>query len=217
MRMLTAFLLFVLCAGAPAQTRHDPLTSIEVDRMRDSAPDPKRRIDLLLGFARERLLAVERLRGAANPGPNRVHGDDAKAEELLGDFALLIDELDDNLAMYSKRGEDLRLSLRHVLDAEAGFQQTLKGFAEQAALPGSRGVETHGRETNGGETRGMAAALEDASDSLQSSSESANAMLAAAIRKRGEVQDEKKRGRLNSQHTSQHGSQPSGLPPAGPE
>jgi hypothetical protein len=200
MKRLAAVLLLLLCAGTPAQTRHDPLTSLEVDQMRDSAQDPKRRIDLLLGFARARLLAVERLHRAANPDPRDV----ARAEELLGDFALLIDELDDNLAMYSKHGEDLRHHLRRVLDAEAGFQQRLEALAEHAALLQSRGVETHS---------GMATALEEASDSLQSSSESANAMLAAEIRKRGELRNGKKPGRGSSQpQSSQPPNSESGPP-----
>ena len=200
-----AVLLVLLCVGAPAQMRHDPLTSLEVDQMRDSAQDPRRRIDLLLGFARARLLAVERLHGAASPAPH----DAAKAEELLGDFALVIDELDDNLAMYSKHGGDLRHHLRRVLDAEVGFRQRLSALAERVALSQARRVETHSNETHGNdkesrdvELHSMATALEEAADSLQSSSESANAMLAAEVRKRGELRSEKKPGHLNSQSQS---------------
>ena len=181
--VLLLALLCMLYGGALAQTRRDPLTSLEVDQMRDSAPDSKRRIGLLLGFAGARLLAVERLLGAVHPDPRDV----AKAEELLGDFALLIDELDDNLAMYSKHGEDLRPQLRRVLDAEAGFQPRLKAIADHAAEPQTTGVETHSTDPHG-----MAAALEEASDSLQSSSESANAMLAAENLKRGGLRGEKK-------------------------
>ena len=200
-----AVLLVLLCVGAPAQMRHDPLTSLEVDQMRDSAQDPRRRIDLLLGFARARLLAVERLHGAASPAPH----DAAKAEELLGDFALVIDELDDNLAMYSKYGEDLRHHLRRVLDAEVGFRQRLSTLAERVALSQARRVDPHSNETHGNdkesrdvELHSMATALEEAADSLQSSSESANAMLAAEVRKRGELRSEKKPGRRNSQPQS---------------
>ena len=165
-------LLVLLCAGASAQLHHDPLTSIEVEQMRDSAAEPGRRIDLMLGFARVRLLGAEKLRITANSGQQEV----AKAEELLGDFALLIDELDDNLEMYNQRGEDLRTPLHRVLDAEAGFQRELKGLADQVAQ----------EQTKGPIAVGLTAALEDAADSLQSSSESAGAMLAAAERKRGE-------------------------------
>ena len=169
MKTLTGIFLLLLCAGASAQLKHDPLSSIEVDRMRDSAQDPGKRIELLLGFARVRLLGVEKLRVNANSGRHDI----AKAEELLGDFALLLDELDDNLEMYNKRGEDLRTPLRHVLDAEADFQRELKGLADGIAQV----------QPQGPATVGLAAALEDAKDSLQSSTESAGAMLAAEERK----------------------------------
>ena len=172
--------VLILCAGAFAQQRHDPLTSIEVDQMRDSAPEPGRRIDLLLGFARARLLGAEKLSVNANSGRQEI----SKAEELLGDFALLIDELDDNLEMYSKRGEDLRTPLRRVLDAETGFQRELKDLADQIAKA----------QTHGSTAVGLTAALEDATDSLQSSSESAGSMLAAEERKRGAAKNEKKSG-----------------------
>ena len=148
-----------ICAGAFAQSRHDPLTGIEVERMRDSAADSGRRIDLLLGFARARLLGAGQLRVKADSGQHEI----AKAEELLGDFALLIDELDDNLEMYSKRGEDLRAPLRRVLEAEEGFQRELKGLADRIAQA----------QTQGATAAAMTAALEDAGDSLRSSSESA--------------------------------------------
>ena len=173
MRIVAAALLLLLSAGVRAQMPHDPLTAIEVDQMRDSAPDPKRRIELLLGFAGDRLMAVERLRSATDPSS----GDESKAEDLLGDFAQLIDELDDNLEAYSKRGDDLREPLRHVLGAEAGFQQKLTALADLADKAAS--------QTHGNPMHGLAAALEDATDSLESSNENAKAILAAEIQKRG--------------------------------
>ena len=177
MKTLAVLLLFVLCAGASAQLHHDPLSSLEVDQMRDTAQEPERRIDLLLGFAHARLLGVERLHVQGKS----AGADLAKAEELLGDFALLIDELDDNLDAYDRHGEDLRKPLRHVLDTEAGLQQELKGLADKIAQLQAQGP-----------TVGLTAAMADATDSLQSSSESAGAMLAAEERKRGQAQSEKK-------------------------
>ncbi len=176
--LLLFFLL--LCAGVSAQTRHDPLSSIEVDQMRGSAQEPGKRIQLLLGFARVRLLGAEKLRIDAKSSRKEL----AKAEELLGDFALLIDELDDNLDMYKKRGEDLRAALRRVLDAEAVFQQELKELTARIAQA----------QPQGPTTVGLAAAMEDAAESLQTSSESAGAMLAAEEQKWGQVRSEKKSG-----------------------
>ena len=178
MRNSVCILLLLLCVCASAQLRHDPLTSVEVDQMRDTAQDPERRIDLLLGFARIRLLGAGQLRVSPDSGGREI----AKAEELLGDFALLIDELDDNLEMYNQRGEDLRTALRHVLDAETVFQQELKGLADRFAPAEKQGSTAVSLET----------ALEDATDSLRSSTESAGAMLADQERQSGEARSEKK-------------------------
>ena len=166
-KILATILLAVLCAAAQAQTHHDPLNEREIDQMRESAQDPKKRIDLLIAFARERVLAIERLHSATKP----ALGDADKIADLLSDLAVLIDELDDNLAMYNGHSEDLRRPLRHVLDAEEEFQQEDDALNDTATPL---------------QKRRFSAALEDASDSLQSSTESAHAMLADQIEKKGE-------------------------------
>jgi hypothetical protein len=169
--MLVAILLVAFSASA--QTHRDPLIDREVDEMRESAQNPKQRIDYLIGFARERVLAIERLRTPTQPGLN----DDGKMAELLGDLAALIDELDDNLEMYNSHSEDLRHPLRHVIDAESEFQQKLKALSDNATP-----LRKHR----------IAVALEDASDSLHDSTESARAMLADQLEKKGaEKNDEK--------------------------
>ena len=123
-----AILLITLSAGAMAQSRHDPLNGHEVDQMRDTAQDPKKRVDLLLSFAHERVLAIDRLRTANKPGLN----DADTISDLLADLAQLIDELDDNLSMYNGHSEDLRRPLRHVLDAESDFRKKLAALDQNA-------------------------------------------------------------------------------------
>jgi len=155
--------------------RHDPLNPREVDQLRESAQLPKKRIDLLVSFARERMLAIERLRSAAKSGATQPGVDDSsKIADLLGDLAAVIDELDDNLAMYSRHSEDLRRPLHHVLDAEAEFLSKLEALNESATPL---------------QKRHLAAALEDALDSVKSSRESARDMLAGQIEKKGEEKD----------------------------
>lgn len=168
MKIFVTVLLIALSGCALAQAKHDPLTSREVDQMRDSAQDPKKRVELLLSFARERVMAVERLRTAAKPGAN----DSGTIADLLTDLAGLIDELDDNLSMYNGHSEDLRRPLRHVLDTEAEFQKKLAELDESATSS---------------QKRQFATALADASDSLKTSSDSARTMLADQINKKGEV------------------------------
>lgn len=182
MKILAAILLVALCAGAQGQVHHDPLNEREIDLLRETAQDPKKRIDLLIAFTRERVLAIERLRSTTKPGLD----DSGKVADLLGDLAALIDELDDNLAMYSSHSEDLRRPLRHVLDAEAEFQQKLNALNDTATPM---------------QKRRFSAALEDASDSLQSSTESARTMLADQIEKKGEEKDKEKLDRKEAQQT----------------
>jgi len=170
--LLGGLLLAGLGVSGQAQAHRDPLTDREVELLRDSAQVPKQRIEYLVGFARERMLAVDRLRGAGTPGPHEA----AKMGELLSDLALLIDELDDNLEMYNKHSEDLRRPLRRVLDAEGEIQQKLKGLRD-AATPGQK--------------RQFAVELEDASDAVESSSVAARAMLADQLTKKGEEKKEK--------------------------
>lgn len=173
MKILAAILIAGLCTGAQAQTHRDPLNEREVELMRDSAQEPAKRIDLIVGFARERMTAIERLRAAAKPSAS----DPETIASLLGDLATLIDELDDNLSMYGGHSEDLRRPLRHVLDAEADFSQKLKALDEKATPL---------------QKRQFAAALEDASESIKASTENARAMLADQLEKKGEEKDKAK-------------------------
>lgn len=173
MKTLAAVLLIALSTVVQAQAHHDPLNAREVEAMRESAQEPKKRVDLLLTFARERVMAIERLRTAAKPGSN----DPVTIADLLTDLATLIDELDDNLSMYNGHSEDLRRPLSRVLDAEAEFQKKLAELGESASPM---------------QKRRFAAALEDASESIKTSSEIARAMLADQIQKKGEAKGKDK-------------------------
>lgn len=173
MKILVAVLLAALCACALGQSRNDPLTSREVDLLRDTAQQPPQRIRLLISFAEQRMLAAERLRNPARPG----FTDPDKVSDLLGELAAVVDELDDNLAMYNGHSEDLRHALRHVLDAEEKFLKRLNAL-EDGAPPQQK--------------RSFAAALADASESVRSSRESAQAMLTDQIAKKGEAKEKEK-------------------------
>ncbi len=187
MKILPLVFFAALCACTMAQTlmaqtHNDPLTGREVDELRESAQDPKKRIDLLLSFAQERMLAVTRLRTATHPALN----DPDDIADLLADLAALIDELDDNLEMYNGHSEDLRRPLHHVLDAEADLLKKLKALDENSTPL---------------QKRRFGAALEDAVDSVQSSSESAQAMLADQIVKKGEEKSKEKSNRQENTKT----------------
>lgn len=196
MMLAAAMLLVGFVAGAQAQMQHDPLNSHEVDEMRKSAQNPKQRIDYLIEFARVRVLAIERLRTAAQPSL----GDDDKVAQLLSDLADVIDELDDNLDMYNSHSEDLRHPLRQVLKAESEFQQKLKTLGDTATPELKRSIDV---------------ALEDASDSLESSTESARAMLTDQLDKKGSDQLGKKGAEGTDGMLDRQPSQPKPMPDAG--
>ena len=171
MRTLAAFLLAGLCAlPAQAQRKHDPLNEREIDQLREYAPEPKKRIDLLLEYTKARMLAVVRMGKAAKP-------DVEKLGDLLSDFTALVDELDNNLEMYNSHSEDLRRPLRHVLEAEAEFDKSLQAL-DAGATPLQK--------------REFSAALEDAQEAVKTSTESAKAMLADQLAKKGEEKDKDK-------------------------
>jgi hypothetical protein len=180
MKIVSAIVLLFLCTGAVAQSHRDPLTDREVNQMRDSAQDPKKRVELLIGFSKERMQAIESLRVAAKPCT------EGQIADLLSDLATLIDEMDDNIAMYNGHSEDLRHPLRQVLDVEAEMQQKLAALSESATPLRKRRI---------------AAALEDATDSLTSSTESARAMLADQLQKKGEEKTKDK-----SEHQAKRGN-----------
>lgn len=178
-----------LSASAGAQARHDPLNPREADQLRESTQEPKKRIDLLVSFARERMMAIERLHGAAQPAsaaPSASQsGDSGKIADLLTELASIVDELDDNLEMYNGHSEDLRRPLRHVLDAEEELLLKLQALSDNATPL---------------QKRRFGAAVLDASESVKSSSEGARAMLTEQTAKRGE---EKNKQKLDRQEARQ--------------
>jgi len=182
-KILAALLFAALCASAQGQTRNDPLNNREVDLLRDTAQEPPHRIRLLISFAEQRMVAAERLRNPAGPG----FTDPDKVADLLGELAAVVDEMDDNLAMYNGHSEDLRHALRHVLDADEKFLKRLNSL-EDGAPPQQK--------------RRFAAALADASESVRSSRESAQAMLTDQIAKKGEAKGKEKIDRHENKKTT---------------
>ena len=104
------------------------------------------------------------------------------------ELAAVIDELDDNLEMYNGHSEDLRRPLRHVLEAEAEFLPKLEALNEE---------QLHCRSS------AWRRQLEDAADSVRSSSGSARAMLDGQVAKKGEEKDKEKRGRPEARQRSE--------------
>jgi hypothetical protein len=127
------WLTIVLLVGVTtlmAQRRRDPLTQTEIDQVRDTSWEPKLRLPLYVQFARARLVKLEEARN--DPKTK----DRAKqTHDLLDDFQLLYDELNDNIDTYVDRRDDIRKPLKAVIEADTEFQSKLRAVKDAAGVP----------------------------------------------------------------------------------
>src|SRR5437764_3316426 len=110
-----------------AQKHRDPLTQPEIEKIRDTSWEPKLRLPLYVEFARARLVKLEQIRNDAKTT------DRAKqTHDLLDDFQLLYDELNDNIDTYVDRKNDIRKPLKLIVDADTEFQAKLRALKDAA-------------------------------------------------------------------------------------
>ncbi len=162
-RRIFAMCLFTSMATSNlAWARHDPLTSAEIDQLRDVAQEPEPRLKLLAKFARARLTAVDQLRAdprfAAERG-RRVH-------DLLEDFDGIVEEIDKNIDMYADRKADLRKPLKTIIEADSEFQLKLRSLKESASTPAAAA-----------EANDYRFVLENAIETVNSSADNARQLL----------------------------------------
>lgn len=130
MRSTCIVLSFLLLAGCAFAQRHrDPLTPPEIDQIRDTSWEPRLRLPLYVEFARARLVKLEQVRSdpKAKDRARQTH-------DLLDDFQLLYDELNDNIDTYVDRRDDIRKPLKVVLDADTEFQAKLRALKDAAGV-----------------------------------------------------------------------------------
>lgn len=125
-----ALFVAALCAGtwlAGQVHKRDPLTEKEVDEMRDTADYPDKRLEVMIKFARVRMAAIEQLRAGkgVKDRPQQIH-------DLLQDFSELVDEIDDNIDMYSSHQTDMRRGLKLLLEADSEWQLSLERLKAQS-------------------------------------------------------------------------------------
>lgn len=120
----------LLAASAFGQRHRDPLTPPEIDQIRDTSWEPRLRLPLYIDFARARLVKLEQIRSdpKAKDRAKQTH-------DLLDDFQLLYDELNDNIDTYVERRDDIRKPLKIVLDADTEFQAKLRALKDAADVP----------------------------------------------------------------------------------
>jgi hypothetical protein len=123
-------LLLLVAAMASAQRHRDPFTQSEIDQIRDASWEPQQRLSLYVKFARERLVALEQMRGDPK---TKNRGRDT--HDRLDDFLLIYDELNDNIDTYVDRKNDIRKPLKVIIDADTEFQAKLRALKDAADVP----------------------------------------------------------------------------------
>lgn len=126
---LIALLVLPLVLAAAGARHRDPLTDAETDQLREVALEPDKKLKLLVKFAQTRMLAIDQLRA----DPKLAAGRGKELHDLLEDFTTLVDELDDNIAMFAERHEDIRKPLKDTIQAGNEFQIRLRTLKEAAA------------------------------------------------------------------------------------
>src|SRR5258708_2227860 len=123
-------LLAVCAVTASAQRHRDPLTQPEIDQVRDASWEPQQRLTLYVKFARARLVKLEQMRNDPK-SKDRAQ----QTHDMLDDFLLIYDELNDNLDTYVDRRDDIRKPLKTVIEADTEFQAKLRALKDAADVP----------------------------------------------------------------------------------
>jgi hypothetical protein len=105
--------LIVICFLAASahlslgQDKDDPLTEVEVDKLREVADQPMERIKLYMEYIGKRTDAI-----AEMGGDSRIQNKPPKIRKLLQEYTRLVDELQDNLDNYDETHADIRKQLK---------------------------------------------------------------------------------------------------------
>ena len=171
-RLFLIVLLAISAFTTDAQRRRDPLTEAESDQIRQATIEPPKRIKLMLTFATARLTAIDQIRA----NPNLQKEQTTQIHDLLEDFASIVDELDDNVAMFDERNEDLRKVLKTLVESNSDWQLRLRAL----------------RETSGANLKDYEFVLQDATESVTESAASTRETLQSQNARFGKSKDKDK-------------------------
>jgi hypothetical protein len=135
MRTLTVMLLASLLAAplCGQKVKRDPLNDTQQEQIAEAGIDPVARVDLFVKFLNERADTIKGLttRGHSSARSYRLDND-------LQDFSALMDELGDNLDVFSDRKADIRKSLKGLNEGVQRWQSILKGLPSEPGFELSR-------------------------------------------------------------------------------
>ena len=122
-QILVAILLLVPFSAIAQRQKRDPLSDLEVDKLRDAAQTPDVRLKLYIEFARTRLDHLQQARADTKAADR-----DQQMQDALQDFIDIYDELNDNVDTFADRDDDLRKALKPVIEADTEFGSKLRAF-----------------------------------------------------------------------------------------
>ena len=122
MRTLAALILCLLIAAAsPAQKeKREPLTEAQQEQIAEAGIDPVARVGLYVRFLNDE---AETIRGVIKRAKSVARSQRMNGE--LEDFTALMDELGDNLDVFSERKADIRKSLKELNEGVKNWQGVL--------------------------------------------------------------------------------------------
>jgi len=130
-QLVSGFLLITLLLGMSANAaaqKRDPLNEKEVDQMRETADYPDKRLEAMVQFTRARVASIEQLQANAKTAKDRP----MQIHDLLDDFTALLDEIEDNIDMYSSHKADMRKGLTLLIEGDSEWQLKLRRLKEQS-------------------------------------------------------------------------------------
>lgn len=135
MRTLAAILFSLLVAAPIAAQRQkpEPLTDAQQQQIAEAGIDPVGRVNLYVKFLNER---ADTLKGLITRAHTSARA--SRIDDQLQDFSALLDELGDNLDVYSDRKADIRKSLKPLNESIERWQQVLKSLPSEPAFEISR-------------------------------------------------------------------------------
>lgn len=126
--------LLALTLPAIAQKEHrQPLTEVQVDKIREAGIDPDARIKLYTQFVGEHVDTIKGLTPRIHSGARAKRMDDE-----LQDLTALMDELGSNLDQYGERKADMRKSLKMLTDESKRWLDVLNALPTEPGFDLSR-------------------------------------------------------------------------------
>jgi hypothetical protein len=123
------------CTLLAQPEKREPLTGPQIEQIREAGIDPGERVKLYTKFLEEHVQTIKGLTNRLKSGGRiRRLGDE------LQDFTALMDELGENLDVYSDRHADIRKSLKPLNEATPRWLIILR------SLPGEQGFDLERKE-----------------------------------------------------------------------